>query len=936
MSSTNPRYLIGIDLGTSSSSLSFIDLKSKDPSVKVMDIPQWNEKEELTSKKTLASSILFPLKSKYFPSNSLPLLDKLANHSNLKEGKIVVGEAAKNYSFLTPERVAHSAKSWLSCIHINDETPLLPWQSSVIKDLLSPLEASAEYLSYLAACWNHTVAHQDDKLNIFMQKVVLTVPASFSTTAIKRTLDAAKKSGFLAKNLTLVEEPIAAAYTSAFSSPKPDQRLQIHSDLVSEWKDHWEVKTKKVVLIIDIGGGTTDLSLMEISFDKKNGFHWQRVAVSSHILLGGDNIDLFIAHHLATENPIKEGWYGRTWRSLIQLASKIKVKIFSEDSSKVQILRETIVLEQGGLFSAKKIDISVNCLNLQTSILDAFFPMLPFETKVKKSESNFSEWGLPYANDSRITAHIANFLNLQGTRHIDSLLFHGGTLKPQAFQKRIYTNILDWVSSKKISVLPSAPMDTGVSQGAAIYAWLRYHNQHNFTEQRCAKSYLLKVKSGKQDKLLCIRARGTRHDDVTETDIEGLAVKVNQKVIFSLIEDEAQTSQQCGQINPVPQNTLLHKNKQLITTVHCSQEEKTSQQAHPVKIQSMFSPSGQLILTLINKTSPFRKLGELQFDEEKSSPQATQAISKTQAPTYDEADFIQDTFKSKKWRTLSNEHHKFLKAPLEVLESRTKKSKESWTLARLRELCDDLIQLSSTRRRSPEHEKSWLNLTGFTLRPGVGHPDDSSRMAKIADVINQGLQYPQHPGQKNAWFSFIRRIAGGLTHKQQIQLFMSNWPKLKNNTIPEQAWMSIASLERIPQALRAEVAEFIVRQFEKSSKPDYSGQKLWALTRLSSRAMLYSPKEFALSSDLVSDYVLRMAKIGKIENHAQQLQFFYTMASLEQNNPEVAISNSAIKVASKIKPAHNYTNKKTTHQAATIAHERLLGDSIPCGLELSF
>ena len=275
------RYIIGIDLGTSTTSLSYLDTLKDTLEPQTLPIAQWEDKDNFIKKDILPSFCFLPHKKDVRnKSFKLPFYEE---DPILSESKLALGRLALGKQTDEPSRVISSAKSWLCHAGVNREDKILPWNSDDITGdhRHSPVEVLSYLLLHLRLYWNHTIGKHNDDYKLENQSVVITVPASFDEIATALTLKAAKKAGFNEKNTSLVEEPQAAFY------------LWIHENKKSKLLK--ELKDQKTVLVCDIGGGTSDFSLFSLKTRKEKGLHIERTKISRHILLGGDNLDLKIA-----------------------------------------------------------------------------------------------------------------------------------------------------------------------------------------------------------------------------------------------------------------------------------------------------------------------------------------------------------------------------------------------------------------------------------------------------------------------------------------------------------------------------------------------------------------------------------------------------------------------------------------------------------------
>ena len=444
--------MVGIDLGTTNSALSFADTSGEDtPEVKDLGIAQLVHPSQVEVK-SLLPSFLYLCAEGEFPSGSLDLPWG-------KDRDFVVGELARAQGLKVPTRQVVSAKSWLSHHGVDRRAPILPWKAPVGSRMVSPIDACANYLSELILAWNQE--HPDDPLA--SQEIVLTVPASFDAAARELTIEAANKAGL--GQVQLFEEPQSAFYAW----------IQSRGEL---WRK--DVEVGDVVLVCDIGGGTTDFTLILVGQAQGN-LELQRIAVGDHILLGGDNMDWALAH-LAAKKFEAKGHKLDSAQMLMLLAGCRQAKeALLADSS--QDTFEVRVLGRGSRLMAGSLKEDLSRDEVRQTLLEGFFPLVNLDTPVQRSKSfGLQEMGLPYAHDPAVTRHMAQFLRRNGpllSEKLTSLgktgtlptaiLFNGGVLKSPAVSERITNQMNQWRESQglgPLKILSHSSLDLAVARGA--------------------------------------------------------------------------------------------------------------------------------------------------------------------------------------------------------------------------------------------------------------------------------------------------------------------------------------------------------------------------------------------------------------------------------------------------------------------------------------
>lgn len=447
--------IIGIDLGTTNCALAWSDPEARPleakasretPPINHFAISQLTYPATVETRKTLPSFLYFPGPHE-LPAHSIELPWD-------KEAKDIVGYMARQQGAKVPHRVVSSAKSWLSSEKIERNAPILPWNAPQEVEHISPIDASARYLEHLRSAWNYE--HPERPLE--EQQVVLTVPASFDTIARELTVQAAHQAGL--KNLTLLEEPQAAFYAWLGNSEE-------------DWRSQVTVGDK--ILVCDIGGGTTDFSLITVTSQEGN-LSLERSAVGDHLLLGGDNMDLTLAVYmqqkLKTERKIKLD----TWQMqvLTHACRTAKEQLLQEDGEEEWSLT---IPGRGSSLIASSITASLSRPVTEQLIIEGFFPKCSLDEQAERSrQSGLRELGLPFETNPAITKHLARFLAANKPEEASApiftptaILFNGGVLKAPLLRRRLVETLNSWLESvgaAPVKELVGADYDLAVARGA--------------------------------------------------------------------------------------------------------------------------------------------------------------------------------------------------------------------------------------------------------------------------------------------------------------------------------------------------------------------------------------------------------------------------------------------------------------------------------------
>jgi hypothetical protein len=465
------RYAIGIDLGTTHCAVSYFNLEEGKPrgsAQSMLPIAQLTAPGTVEAR-PLLPSFLYLASEQEFPAGSLGLSWK-------PDATTFVGEFARVHGAKVPTRLVSSAKSWLSHPGVDRRSAMLPWQAPPEVQRVSPLEASARYLRHLREAWDDTFARTREEAGnaLAQQDVIITVPASFDAAARELTLEAAQSAGI--PNLTLLEEPQAALYAW----------LEAHGEAFRK-----QVKPGEVILVVDVGGGTSDFSVITVR-ERGGEVELVRVAVGDHILLGGDNMDLALAHtlnqRLAAEGKKLDPWQ---FNALTYGCRHAKETLYGDP----KLARVPLSIPgRGSSLIGGTLRTELAREELDRLLTDGFFPPTPVtELPRTARRTGLAQMALPYAQDAGVTRHLASFLTRQAQAlassqdapvdvggkaflHPTSVLFNGGVFKAGPLKARVMEVLNSWLTSDggaPAKELEGADLDLSVARGAAYYGWVR-------------------------------------------------------------------------------------------------------------------------------------------------------------------------------------------------------------------------------------------------------------------------------------------------------------------------------------------------------------------------------------------------------------------------------------------------------------------------------
>jgi len=459
---SEPTYVIGIDLGTTNSVVAYAAAQVSEgdaPDIHIFQVPQLVGPGSVAERSVLPSFVFLPGPDDV-PQGGLELPWN-------RENTLAVGEFARDRGAEIPSRLIASTKSWLCHAGVDRNARILPWEAPENGPKLSPVEASAAILRHIKESWDYVMAKDNEDLRMENQELFLTVPASFDAVARDLTLKAAETAGF--PKTTLLEEPQAAFYAWLYSSSKG-------------WRDQVAVGDR--ILVVDVGGGTTDFSLIEVS-QEHGGLALQRIAVGDHLLVGGDNMDLSLAYKVAGRLAgAGQKLDAYQIRGLCHSCRTAKEHLFKEEGVDVW---PVAVLGRGSRLIGGAIKTELKRAEVEDVLINGFFPAC--ESSARPSvglRTGMRELGLSYEADPAITHHLARFLDRRSSRGAGTeeggfvfpaaVLFNGGVMKACGLRKRVLDLLASWAESEakpRPREIETSDFDMAVARGAAYYGLAR-------------------------------------------------------------------------------------------------------------------------------------------------------------------------------------------------------------------------------------------------------------------------------------------------------------------------------------------------------------------------------------------------------------------------------------------------------------------------------
>jgi molecular chaperone DnaK (HSP70) len=594
---TDPQFIIGLDLGTTNSVLAYTlisDLeKSEQPETHILDIPQLVGPGAVAGQQMLPSFI-------YMAGETDIASDAMVLPWQDSVGQIT-GEFARKRGAEIPQRLIHSAKSWLCHPGVNREDAILPWEASPEVKKLSPVAASAAILDHIRRAWNDHMAREDDRLSLEFQDIYLTVPASFDAVARELTVKAAEMAKL--PNITLLEEPQAAFYAWIAASD-----------------GHWReaVTPGDLVLVCDIGGGTSDFSLIQVS-ESAGALELERIAVGSHLLVGGDNMDLALAYAVAkqlSERGVRlDSWQMRALWNQCRNAKETLLETSDRESAPVSILGRSSSVIGGTL----KADLARDIVD--QVILDGFFPICPIDARPEAvPRTGIQETGLAYEADPAVTRHMAHFLNRQtetSPMAPTAILFNGGVMKAPMIRNRVLDVVSAWQEGRVPRQLESASLDLAVARGAANYGLarrgrgIRIRSGLNQTYYIGVAAALPAVPGMPAPiKALCVAPFGMEEGSETELTEREFNLVVGETAKFEFLGSTVRTEDTMGTVIEDWEQEI-----ESITTVETTLEGESGT-VIPVSIQVRLTEVGTLELWCVSRNSADRWKLEFNIREE--------------------------------------------------------------------------------------------------------------------------------------------------------------------------------------------------------------------------------------------------------------------------------------------------------------------------------
>jgi molecular chaperone DnaK (HSP70) len=947
------KYVVSIDLGTTNTVMAYAEAGSAE--IKLFDI------EQLTAPGEIGAAALLP-SLRYHPAQGeladgdLQLPWRQDDVAGLSQ--VVVGRLARKLGAQVPGRVVASAKSWLSHPQVDRMAPILPWGAEADVAKVSPVAASASYLAHLRGAWNARFpAHPLEQ-----QQIVLTIPASFDEGARALTLEAARMAGL--PGLRLLEEPQAAFYDWLFR-----QRATLTADLAET----------RLVLVCDVGGGTTDFSLIKVEMIDGQP-RISRIGVGNHLILGGDNMDLALAHlvesRMAAASDAAERLSSSRLSQLAERCRAAKEQLLAADAPE----RTTVTLLGSGsrlIGGSRSTDLTRD--EVSALVVDGFFPLNETREPAKRGRGAIVEFGLPYASDAAITRHLASFLQQHaaaarealglpadhtGIPVPDTLLLNGGVFRADALARRLETVLAQW-RGQALRVLHNDNPDVAVARGGAAYA-LGQSGLAPVIGGGSARSYFLllddEARADKPRRAVCILPRGSLENREILLADRSFALRLGRPVRFHLassISDVA--APQAGELIDLQPGDYVQLPP--IAIVLRDSSAAGARKEIPVRLAASLSEVGTLEVHCVSSEDAQRWLLEFQLrDDAAPADNDDAAMPAGLAAAIEKIDRI---FGSRA-QQVDLKEVKQLRAQLEHLLG----SRESWHTPLLRRLFDALMERARGRRRSSEHERAWLNLSGYCLRPGFGHTLDEWRIEQLWAMYETGVQHQKDSQVCAEWWTLWRRVAGGLNVEAQLRVLddfafnvqadaqeRGRRPVTLVNGSDEDMLRLGASLERIPGNYKAEIGAWMLSQLEVANKAAgkaaanktrtgtteaakaeaAQGRFLWGLSRVGARQPFHGSAHDVVETAVVEQWLDAILALDwkKVEPAGFAASHLARMTGDRSRDINETLRAEVLRRLSAVGAPANWNEMvREVVQLDQADEKRMLGDALPPGLKL--
>ncbi len=915
-----PRYAVGIDLGTTHCAMAAADLSH--PVVRGLDIPQLVAPGEWSAQGLLPSLLYLPA------TGELTEADRTLPWGAAPQ---VVGELAGRLGAKVPGRMVASAKSWVCHGGVDRRAPILPWNSPEDQPHVSPFEAQVALLEHMGQVWH--ARHPDAPLA--EQDVVVTVPASFDEGARTLTTDAAAQAGL--GTVRLLEEPQAAFYD--FVGTPSDATVDPLNDA-------------RLVLVVDVGGGTTDLTLLRVlpQSDATDGRpRIERIAVGGHLMLGGDNMDAALALFALEDAGLPRPQDATVWSSLVQSARQTKERLLGADAPEQAVISYT---RRGSRLVGGTRSLTLERDAVQRVLLDGFLPRSgPDQVAQRAARAGLTTLGLPYATDAAIGRHICGFLRrhadaaaeagaivVDGLPRPDRLLLNGGVFNAPAMIERLGEVLAGWYG-EPVPLLRHTSLDTAVAHGAVRSALAR-HGVGDVIGGGTARAYYVQVAGpDAKPRALCVAPRGMQDGASVDVPDRVFDLVLDRLVSFGLHAYTGDRVDPPGTVvSLAPDDDELEPLPPLETVLR-DRGGRTAQgtpQARtvPVTLTATMSDTGALELFLVTVELPPRRW-KLEFVLRHAAPApAAPAPVPTLAPpaegTPGACTLLAETFADR-----DPARAKALRRGLEKILG----PRSQWSVSTCRALGDACLEHIAARGLTEQHQLHWLRLCGWCLRPGFGAPGDEARLQALWTLRQDPLSAPTKAGWAEYWILW-RRVATGLDAEHQHLLLQDVRPWLwrqgppppgPHRHGPVEMMQLLATLERLDAKDKHTIGELLLTRAKKIGS-------YWPLGRVGTRIPFHGEADDVVPPSVAEAWITRLLQLDWATAEGASFaaaSIAALTADSERDVSEAMRSTVADRLARADAPSRwiDMVTQPTGLSEGDL--KRMFGDSLPVGLRLT-
>lgn len=861
------RFVVGIDLGTTNSAAAYVDTAEEPWRVRTLGVPQLVAAGQIEARDTLPS-FHYEAAAGELGGGALAL------PWGAKGRNWFVGFFARDHGETAPGRLVSSAKSWLSHSGVDRTAELLPWHGAPDVERLSPVEASARYLLHMREAWNYRFAEH----LLEEQDVVLTLPASFDEVARELTVKAAARAGL--PRVVLIEEPQAAFYA-----------------WIDAHRETWETQVQpgQKILVCDVGGGTTDFTLIRVRRGTDGGnagqkIQFHRVAVGEHLILGGDNLDLALAHHVEQRLAGDGKLAPRQWSVLVQSCRRVKETLLAASPPERMVLN---VPGAGARLIGGSLQVELARDEVQDVLIEGFLPRVGLEDKPVARRSGFQEFGLPYAPDPAITRYLAAFLTIH--RHVtlpgdeppvagtdparpDIVLFNGGFFESPLLRRRLLEVLASWFRGGadpnwQPLVLENQRLDLAVARGAAYYGMVR-RGQGVRISAGLARAYYIGVDASPAGppSAVCLVPAGVEEGGTVDLPDRTFELLIRQPVEFSLFVSSTRLTDRAGDLVPLDREQMSPLPP--IRTVLQAGRKGAAAERLRVNLHTRLTEIGTLEVWCGEVDSG--RTWRLQFDVRS----ATETDIAGHAGAGETQGFLDEATLAA-CRTVLGETYgpeaaasrERAEGLVKALERASGMRRGEWPPSLLREMWQALIEQEPGRGKGPVHEARWLHLVGYCLRPGYGLAVDDWRVAQTWRLFQGKKVLHGGPMCRVEWLILWRRIAGGLAAGQQRAVADPLLATVRPTAAKKGArggsdglgthelaeiWRLLASLELLSGSAKLELGDLLAARLGKEKAPAVAEAQVWALGRLGARVPLYGPLNVVVPVEAAETWLARL------------------------------------------------------------------------------